>query len=433
MAAGQGGAARPAVGGCALERLDSAGHPQARGPVERTGYRPAPVLSPGGQTLYVGGARLSALDAQSLKVRWKTPVGKEPSPYQAAILAPSPDGQTLAVSHLWSREALAWGEIELLGAATGKRRAVLRHPGPAVGEHWTELYRAVSALAFAPDGQTLALGSFGGGIRLHDLRTGQERTLGNGSPARPQAHAGQVRSLLWLDPHTLLSAANDETVKVWEPATGTLRRVLAVPGGVRELVRPPLVPRRLLALGAQSVTAFDPLTFARAAQFGPVVGGLQGWTVLGQRLRLRDTLSPRLGERSWDLLTGQESAGGTLALTELGRGGARFSVLRDLRVKVTRGKETYFLPFLALPPQNERALAESSEHWTLEQSGPRLTIGAAGWLRVMTMEGDTFQNRYVWNLDTRTLKDCKTVATGQMTAFEGEGDAGCRAAWARKR
>lgn len=409
--------------GCALERLNSAGQKQATGPRRQTS-RTEPVLSTDGKTLYLGGDKLLALDAQSLNARWSVKPKGSGATFRAAVIAPSPDGKTLAVSHFWDREALPWGDFELRDAGTGALRTVIRHPGPVPAEDWTQLYRAVSALAFSPDSKTLALGSFGGGIRLRDLNTGKERTLPS-CVGRKQAHAGQVRALLWLDEKTLVSAANDEMLMVWDIPTASTRRCLSIPGGVRELVR---LPERLLAFGADSVTLLDAQDFRRVALLGPVAGGIQGWKVLGQRLKLGDGLSATLGERTWDLQTGAEDTARTLPLTEITQGGYRVSVERDLRVRVTKGGASYLLPFLALPPENARARLDGSQNWTLTLKDSRLTIGAAAWLRVMTMEGDTFQNQYVWNLETRKLEGCQTVSLGQMGWFSEKPDMGCRVA-----
>ncbi len=413
--------------GCTLERLDASGAVQARGLVDRSGYlaATAPVLDAAGRTLYLAGRTTLALDAQTLQQRWASAPNERS---EQAVLAVSADGKTLARSDLWVPDAQSWGRVKLLDAATGKVTGQLDHPSAAVPtqDSWDASYRTVTALAFSPDGRTLALGSRGDGICLRDLTTGQERTLPGGcGEGRALPHAGQVRSLLWQGGHTLLSAANDGTVKQWDTATLRERSCLPVAGGVSELVQ--LSPTRLLAVGSDSATLIDAATFHRVARLGPLAGGLQSWRVLGQRLELMDALSNQLGPRRFDARSGQEDLAGAIPLTTLEQGGSRISVRRDLRVVVERGGQAEVLPFFVLPPNNHRVRLEGSKNWTLNLSGPRLTVGAAGWLRVMTMEGDDFQNRYIWNLDTHRLKSCQMVSLGKMGYSDGV-DAGCQGA-----
>src|SRR5262249_2832423 len=77
----------------------------------------------------------------------------------------SPDGQTLAsVAGIWADEP---GEVKLWDAVSRKGRADFKER------------LGVRALAFAPDGQTLATSGYDGVIRLRDTATGKEtRGLG---------------------------------------------------------------------------------------------------------------------------------------------------------------------------------------------------------------------------------------------------------------
>jgi WD40 repeat protein len=64
--------------------------------------------------------------------------------------------------------------------------------------------------AFAPDGQTLAIGTGGGDVRLWDRDTG--RPL-----ARFMRHRGWVRAVAFTpDGRALLSGSDDDTAMIWD-------------------------------------------------------------------------------------------------------------------------------------------------------------------------------------------------------------------------
>jgi WD40 repeat protein len=72
----------------------------------------------------------------------------------------------------------------------------------------------VWALAFSPDGQTLATGGFDETVKLWDVGTGQER-------ATLQGHTDQVGAIAFApDGKVLASGSHDTTVKIWSAATG---------------------------------------------------------------------------------------------------------------------------------------------------------------------------------------------------------------------
>ena len=154
------------------------------------------VFSPKGTTL-------ASADGRGDVKLWDTATGqKRDLPrkhHYSQELAFSPDGGTLAtLGRLkWlGGQGNAQG-VSLLDVTTGKERARLpERPG------------AVLALAFAPDGRTLAVGSADNTVRLWDVITRRERTALS-QRARPAVLAFAP------DGRTLASASEDATVKLW--------------------------------------------------------------------------------------------------------------------------------------------------------------------------------------------------------------------------
>ncbi|GGJ79112.1 hypothetical protein GCM10008939_23710 [Deinococcus aquiradiocola] len=241
------------------------------------------ALSPDGRTLYSAGAALHAWDAHTLKLRWTAPpataarpAGSDPPGRMPPPLALSPDGRQLVTA------GSGPGEVELRDTSSGQLRQSLPHPGPSAITPDNAWSLDVTALAYDPTGRQLAIGSRAGGIRLHDLRTGQERRLtgrcGGVSLPYLTAHQGSVGGLVWTGTATLISSANDETVKRWDTLAGLEVTCLSVPGGTRGLQVLP--DDRLLALGVTSATLLDAGQFRRVARLGPFPAMLRELSVL---------------------------------------------------------------------------------------------------------------------------------------------------------
>jgi eukaryotic-like serine/threonine-protein kinase len=117
-------------------------------------------------------------------------------------LAFSPDGTTLATSA--SEE-----EIQIWDAHTGKQRRKLTG-----NKGW------VRALAFSPDGNTLVSGGDDKVLRVWDPRTGNQRRQLTG-------HTDEVYAVAFSpDGTTLATGGRDETVRVWDAHTGQQRLAL---------------------------------------------------------------------------------------------------------------------------------------------------------------------------------------------------------------
>ena len=123
-------------------------------------------------------------------------------------LAYSPDGTTLASA---GDDAV----VVLRDVASGRVVGRLEGHGDAV-----------SCLAFSPDGQTLATGSYDRTVKLWDVATGREQATLSG-------HTNWVFAVAFApDGKSLASAGHDKTVRIWDAATGRETATLAGPLGL---------------------------------------------------------------------------------------------------------------------------------------------------------------------------------------------------------
>ncbi len=160
---------------------------------------------------------------------WETASGKE---IRRIALTPehgfdnftfASDGRMLAVEN-WDRTVTLW-EV-----ASGKERARLgtippaAQLAPALQTHASFVGGVdTPAIAFAPDGRTLAVKDADSSIRMWDVRAGKER-----SPLK--GHQGTVTALAFSpDSKILASAAGDTTILLWDIADWS--RELQAPAG----------------------------------------------------------------------------------------------------------------------------------------------------------------------------------------------------------
>ncbi len=162
------------------------------------------ALSPDGQTLATG-----SYD-QQIKL-WNTADGTERKTlrgHNGAVfaLAFRPDGKLLA-------SASADRTIKLWDVATGQRRDTLSQPT-----------KEQNALAWSPDGKRLIAGGADNRLRVYEVSAEAKETTNPLAVAR-FAHDGAITRLAW-NGATILSAAQDGSVKLWDAAEIKERAVI---------------------------------------------------------------------------------------------------------------------------------------------------------------------------------------------------------------
>lgn len=129
----------------------------------------------------------------------------------------SPDGQRLVSC------TVETGDIDLWDVKTGSKSTTLK--GHTVQYEGEEYKREVWAVAFSPDGATVASGSEDQTIKIWDSNTGAER-------ATLKGHDSTIFSLAFSpDNRFLASSSSDRTVKLWDMPGGDLLANLDVMPG----------------------------------------------------------------------------------------------------------------------------------------------------------------------------------------------------------
>jgi WD40 repeat protein len=179
----------PGEAGLFLRRVDLASRSPLGRPVRvgRTGYSHL-QMTPDGRVIYAGRDATYAIDAKTLRVVRRYPVGG----WTSGI---SPDGTTLALG-------AQNGSVRLLSLGSGGVRTLKgRHDGPSFVE------------GFSPDGRTLVTAGFDRGeVIVWDVREGRAiETL--------EGHRGPVWSRAFsADGHTLYTSGEDGSAIIWDVA-----------------------------------------------------------------------------------------------------------------------------------------------------------------------------------------------------------------------
>ena len=134
-------------------------------------------------------------------------------------VAVSPDGRTIASA---SNDC----SVRLWDVERRLERSVLEIPRPPriPGQPRAKLRSCFLAVAFAPDGRTVATGDNGGRIQLWDAASGELRESWDADPER----VTQVNYA--PDGATIASGGKGPDVRLWDARSHTLRRSLPQPG-----------------------------------------------------------------------------------------------------------------------------------------------------------------------------------------------------------
>ena len=133
---------------------------------------------------------------------------------QVNSVAYSPDGNTIVSGGMD-------GTVRLWNVTTGKQKATLKHiTGIAALLPW--FYVPVNAVAYSPDGNTIATVGWDRKLQLWDTQTTKLKTTLIG-------HTGPIDAVVYSPDGKMIATAggwNDNTVRLWDAVTGETKAVL---------------------------------------------------------------------------------------------------------------------------------------------------------------------------------------------------------------
>ena len=161
------------------------------------------------------GTRLAAVNQARQLTIWDSPGGK---PWKSIILPPgttgalawSPDGRTIAAGAHYG--------IHLFDAALRPLRSLPGHP------------EGIARLAWSPDGTRLASTGGDTSVKIWDIRSGRtlHTLLGHGAP---------VHGVAWSpDGSRLVTGSWDLSIKIWDTATGVEICAFDKPAGIVQMI-----------------------------------------------------------------------------------------------------------------------------------------------------------------------------------------------------
>lgn len=133
-------------------------------------------------------------------------------------IAYSPDGNTIATAS-WDTTVRLWD------SANGKHKTTLKHTqGINALLPWERYNNAVNVIVYSPDGNTIATGTRKGKVCLWDTRTMKRKTTLTG-------HTSRVTSIAYSpDGNTIATASGrwhgDNTVRLWNAQTGKTKATI---------------------------------------------------------------------------------------------------------------------------------------------------------------------------------------------------------------
>ncbi len=210
------------------------------------------VFSPDGKLLVLHGVGTKVV----LRL-WDVAEGKEIHQWQATsralkAVAFSPDGKTLA----WGGGDAA---IHLWDPATGKEMGQLQ-----AGEE------IIAALAFSPDGKTLASGAWDGTIRFWNVATAKELR-------RCQGHVLKLTAVAFSPDGTMLASGDENgTIRLWQVASG--KEYQPYGGGVKKVSWVGFLPdgKTLISAGGDQFSLWDATTGRELRTFADKPGSDRG-------------------------------------------------------------------------------------------------------------------------------------------------------------